>query len=135
MKYLIGLTLMLFALVTVAATTMTAEAVKGAGQNASVVNWRIYSADGSSAAIDSPSLMKRVVQVTGVFAGGTVTVQGSNDNTNWVTLKNAQGVGSGDATFTTAGIKELFETTRYVRATLSSSAASTDVSIKMLIVK
>ncbi len=61
------------------------------------------------------------VQVTGTFGGGTVTIEGSNDNTTWATLNNAQGTA---LTFTATGLKQVTERPRYIRPAVTGGAAS-----------
>jgi hypothetical protein len=63
----------------------------------------------------------RCVQVTGTFGGATITIQGSNDGTNWDTLNNAQGTA---ATFTAQGTKQLVEVPQFVRPLLSGGSGS-----------
>lgn len=55
----------------------------------------------------------RSVQVAGTFgAGGSVTVEGSNDGTNWATLADPQG---NPLVITTAKIEAILECVRFVR--------------------
>lgn len=67
----------------------------------------------------------RCVSVDGTFGGATVTVQGSNDGTNWYTLNNAQGTA---ATFTAAGIKQIVELPKFMRPLLSGGSGA-DVTV------
>lgn len=66
----------------------------------------------------------RTVHVTGTFGGATVTIQGSNDNTNWVTLNDTNGAA---LTFTAAGMKIMAENPSYTRAITSGGAGTTVV--------
>src|SRR3990170_2252557 len=84
--------------------------------------------DGTGSTIQLPGFADRTVQVAGTFGGATVTVQGSNDGTNWATLRDPQGA---DLTFTVAGIKQVLEVTRHIRAT-TSGGAGTDVDVTLL---
>jgi hypothetical protein len=54
----------------------------------------------------------RSVQVTGTFSTSTVTIQGSNDGTNWFTLNTPQGTAMN---FTAAGLLAVQEHTRFIR--------------------
>lgn len=58
----------------------------------------------------------------GGFNGATVTIQGSNDGTNWQTLTNPLGTA---ITFTAAGLQQVSEITRYIRPSLSVATAGT----------
>lgn len=55
----------------------------------------------------------RSFQVAGSFFGATVTLEGTNDGTNWVTLTDPLG---NAISFTAAGIKQVLEATWRVRA-------------------
>jgi hypothetical protein len=67
------------------------------------------------------------VQVAGTFAGATVTIQGSNDGSNWSTLSDPQGL---SLSFTSPGLKTVLEHTRYIRP-VSSGGAGTNLTISM----
>ena len=68
-------------------------------------------------------------QVVGTFAGATVSLQGSNDGVNYVTLTDPQG---NLLAFATAGLEAVVEHTRYVRA-VSSGGAGTDASVYLFL--
>lgn len=69
----------------------------------------------------------RSVQVTGTFGvGGTISLQGSNDGTNYVALNDSQG----DAiTLTAAGLVDIQELTRYIRPFVSAGDGTTDLDV------
>jgi hypothetical protein len=60
------------------------------------------------------------VQFTGTFGGATVVLQGSNDGTNWVTLKDTQGE---DISATDAGMFEFTSAARYLRVSASGGTS------------
>lgn len=64
-------------------------------------------------------------QVTGTFGGGTITWQGSNDNTNWhpMTLRS----GTGNMAFTAAAVHTANENPAWVRPAVTGG---TSVAIK-----
>ena len=71
----------------------------------------------------------RCVQVTGTFgAGGTVVIEGSNDNSNWATLDHAQGAA---ASGTAAGSRQIVETPRYVRPRVTAGDGTTSLTVSM----
>lgn len=73
----------------------------------------------------------RCVQVSGTFgSGGTATIQGSNDGTNWATLNNAQGTA---LAITTAAIKQIVETPRYVRPNITAGDGTTSLTVSFLV--
>ncbi len=72
----------------------------------------------------------RCVQVTGTFgAGGSISVQGSNDGTNYAILKNAQGTA---ATFTAAGIQQIVELPRYMRPLVTAGDGTTSLTATLV---
>lgn len=83
-------------------------------------SWALGNADTGNA-VDMHRWADRTVQVLGTFGGATVTIQGSNDNTNWVTLNDS---GSTALTFTAAGMKLILENPIYVRAISAGGTAS-----------
>lgn len=63
------------------------------------------------------------VQFVGTF-GDTILLQGSNDGTNWATLKD---VGGNDISTTGAAIFDLSTAVRYVRPSPGASISDVDV--------
>lgn len=59
------------------------------------------------------------VQATGTFGGGTVKVQGSNDNTNWVDLKDTGGLA---IEITGDGGAQFFSAYRYLRPLITGGS-------------
>ena len=68
----------------------------------------------------------KTVKVFGTF-GDTLTIQGSNDGTNWATLSDSTGV---PLEFTAAGIKLIAECPRYIRPSAGASITSVTVIIQ-----
>lgn len=69
------------------------------------------------------------VQVTGTFGSGTFALQGSNDGTNWVTLKDTAG---NDATLTAAGLIDFSTACAFVRPS-TSGGSSDDLDVTMIL--
>ena len=61
----------------------------------------------------------RAIQISGTFGGATVTIQGSNDGTNWNTMRDPASVAM---TFTAADIKQMLEMALYVRPIVTGGA-------------
>lgn len=82
---------------------------------------------------ESPGrLSDRSVQVSGTFgAGGSVTIQGSNDGINWNTLHSPSGT-SEPLTFTTAGLLEVLENTQYIRPIVTAGDGTTSLTVNLL---
>lgn len=83
--------------------------------------------DSAPAAIDMSEYADRSIQVVGSFNSGTVVLEGSNDGTNYVTLTDPQG---NALSFTSAGIEQIQELTRYIRPRVS---AGTGVDVDVFI--
>lgn len=67
----------------------------------------------------------RCFQVTGTFgAGGSLTIEGSNDGTNWSILSDPQG---NPLTFTTGRIEQALELPRYVRPRVTAGDGTTNL--------
>lgn len=82
-------------------------------------------------AVEQTGAAHRSVQVFGTFgAGGTVTIQGSNDGTNWATLTDPQG---NALTFTTAKIEAVQELTRYIRPASVAGDGTTNLTVIILL--
>lgn len=69
-------------------------------------------ADSSPAPVSMLEWADRSVQVVGTFGGGTITIEGSNDGSNWATLTDPQG---NNLAITSAKIEQISEMTLYVR--------------------
>lgn len=70
------------------------------------------------------------VQVGGTFGTSTVTIQGSNDGTNWVNLNDKANIGSA-CSFTSAGIKGVLQFTKFIRP-IVSAGTGTGISVILI---
>jgi hypothetical protein len=91
--------------------------------------WALTTADSDGRAVQWVDYSDRTFTATGTFGGGTLTIEGSNDGTNWVTLSDA--AGGGNATATAATALTIVELTRFVRPNLTGSTAAT-VSVTLI---
>lgn len=67
----------------------------------------------------------RCIQVTGTFgAGGSLTVEGSNDGVNWAPLADPQG---NPMTFTSQRIEQALELPRFVRPRVTAGDGTTSL--------
>ena len=82
------------------------------------------------AAIEIPGRADMSVQVVGTFDTATLTMQGSNDGTNWAPLTDPQG---NAIAMTVAGIEQILEKTRYIRPLVSSVGATTDLDVHLYV--
>jgi hypothetical protein len=75
--------------------------------------------------IDWVDFADRCFQVTGTFgAAGSITIQGSNDGTNWSALSDPQG---NPLTFTSSKIEQALELPRYVRPIVTAGDGTTSL--------
>lgn len=80
----------------------------------------LYTYDNLDTADSSPTALELTgtapalgfIQAVGTFGGGTVKLQGSNDNTNWVDLNDVTGTAIG---LTAAGGAEFTTSALYIR--------------------
>ena len=79
-------------------------------------------ADSSPSAIlsDGTSSIAGFIQAIGTFGGGTVKLQGSNNNSTWVDLLDVTGVAIG---LTAAGGKEFTTSCVYIRPLITGGTA------------
>lgn len=77
---------------------------------------------------DAPDFQDRTVQITGTFGtGGSVTIQGSNDDgTTWATLTDPLG---NNLTFTAAGMKQITELPQYIRPFVTAGDGTTSLNV------
>lgn len=98
-------------------------------ESAYLVTWEaLTNVETSGTAVQGYGYADRSIQVVGTFNGATVTIQGSNDGTNWVSMTDVLG---NAISMTTAGLKQIVEITRYIRPSVTSAGASTDVDVLM----
>jgi hypothetical protein len=105
------------------------RALQGA-QSVALASWALGNAD-TGVAIEMTDWSDRSVQVEGTFGAATVVIQGSNDGANFETLRDPQGVA---LSFTSSGLKQVLETTRFIRPA-SSGGTATAVTVTMVMRK
>ena len=69
---------------------------------------------------------KRCVSITGTFGGATVTLQGSNDDTNYFTLTDQQTVAISK---TAAALEQVNELPRFVKPVVTGGDGTTDIDV------
>jgi hypothetical protein len=90
--------------------------------------WEALGDADTGEAVEVANFADRSIQVAGTFGSATVTVQGSNDGTNWATLNDPQG---NALAVTSAKIEQILELTRYLRVT-TSGGTGTDLDVTLL---
>ena len=113
--------------------TITATVTKvpdGGVTNVYIALWEAMGNADTGTAVQMAGASDRSVQVQGTFGAATVTIQGSNDGTNYQTLTDPQG---NALTWTTANrLEQISELTRYVRA-ITAGGTGTDINVTMLL--
>lgn len=100
------------------------------GSRSNVFVWPALANGDTGLPIEIPGLANRSVQVTGTFgAGGSITMQGSNDGSNWATLTDGDG---NNITITAAKIENIYEFTRYVRPSVTAGDGTTALTITLV---
>ena len=83
----------------------------------------------TGAPLDWTEYADRCLQVTGTFgAGGSCTIQGSNDGSNWSPLTDPQG---NALTFTSQKIEQALELPRYVRPIVTAGDGTTNLVVTL----
>lgn len=97
---------------------------------ACLFTWTGLDLDDSGIPIECVGYADRTVQVTGTFGtGGSVTIQGSNDKTNWFALTDPQG---NAITKTAAGLELIMEAPLYLRPIVTAGDGTTSLTVSIL---
>ena len=94
-----------------AVTTTTSNLESG---DIRIVSFAMTAASDVSPVIESAQWADRSVQIAGTYGTSTVTIEGSNDGTNYATLNDAQG--NALSAINADKIEQMLEVTRYLRA-------------------
>lgn len=86
-------------------------------------------ADGPDFKVEGQRALAGCVQVIGTFGGATITLRGSNDGTNYFTLKDLQG---NDISFTATGAAEFSTSAAYI-SPASSGGSGDDVDVILVL--
>lgn len=113
-----------------ATVTPTLTKVGDQDDAAILLSWALTTANTDGSPVEWTQWADRCFTAFGTWGGATLTIQGSNDGTNWFTLSNA--AGATGATFTADGGKSIIELPRYVRPNLTTPGAGATVSVQLL---
>lgn len=91
------------------------------GDNFRTVVWSGLATGDQGTPFEMPTFSDRSVQVQGTFGGCTVTIEGSNDGTNWHALNDPQG---NPLAFTAAKVEQVMEVTRFIRPNVTAGAGT-----------
>ena len=109
------------------APTITDVSPSGDG-SAFIASWGPCAAGDTCNPVSFPKHNDVSFQVAGTISGSTFTLQGSNDGTNYIGLRDPT---STTISFTAADIKAVLEHTRYVKPVITGGTASA-ITITML---
>src|SRR5687767_1915693 len=94
-----------------------------------LVVWTGLDVDDSGSPVEIPGFPDRTVTIEGTFSvGGSCTLQGSNDGTNYYSLTDPQG---NAITKTAGGVELVTENTRYVRPLVTAGDGSTAIQVRL----
>lgn len=87
-----------------------------------IFTWETLTEADTAASIvpNGTTTLAGTLQVFGTFGGATLVLQGSNDNSNWVTLRDTDG---SNISFTTAGYAEFSTGMAYLRVSASGGSS------------
>lgn len=99
--------------------------------NTADIMWGGLDGTDTGAAVEAPRFPEKTLMVTGTFGStaSILTMQGSNDENNWYTLTDDFGT---DLTFTAADVKSIRQNPRFIRPSLSSTAATSCVNVHIV---
>lgn len=109
-----------------AVTSFTSVKAPGPIGSALVVTWPTVPVGNTGSPVENPAHSDRSVQVTGTFGGSTVTIEGSNDGSNWSTLTDTA---AGALTFTSAGLRQILQVTRYIRPSVAAGSGTPTITL------
>ena len=96
-------------------------------RNAVLYTWTGLLNGDQGSAVEAADWADRTVQIAGTFGvGGSVTLEGSNDNSNWVALTDPQG---NAVTKTAAGLEVFEEGPRYIRPNVTAGDGTTSLTV------
>lgn len=88
--------------------------------------WSAVPNGNQGAAVPLASFTDRSVQVTGVQGvGGSMQLEGSNDNVNWFILRDPLGSNLVFTTIGTSNLKQILEYTRFIRPNVTAGDGTT----------
>ena len=113
-----------------ATRTATIQRGPSGHRNASLVTWTGLANGDDGSAYADVDFVDRTVQIQGTFgAGGSITIEGSNDGTTWFALTDPQG---NAITKTAAGIEIVEEAPLYTRPRVTAGDGTTALTVVLL---
>lgn len=101
------------------------------GQKAWQVQWANMANGQTGVPVDLIEYSDRSVQLEGTFgSGGSVSIQGTNDLTNWETLRDPS---STALTLTSAGLHGILELTGQIRPNVTAGDGTTALTVTLVV--
>lgn len=95
-----------------------------------LIGWTGLDSDDSGSPAEVLDYPDKTVTITGTFGtGGSITMQGSNDNSNWFSLTDPQG---NAITKTAAAMELISECPRYIRPLVTAGDGTTSLAVQVL---
>jgi len=95
-----------------------------------IAQWTAVLNAGDGTPAELGDFADKSVQVTGTFGvGGSISLEGSNDGTNYVILTKPGGTA---ATLTAAGLIAIVESTRFVKPVVTAGDGTTSLNVTLL---
>ena len=96
-----------------------------------MVDWSGLLNGDDGAPVQLPAYADRSVQVAGTFGvGGTIVIEGSNNGTNYVTLRDVLGSA---ISLTAADIKTVLDLPRYIRPRVTAGDGTTSLAVTLIV--
>lgn len=114
-----------------ATRTADVDYAPNGNSNAALVTWEglLSASSDVGSTFEAADYADRTIQLIGTLGvGGEVTIQGSNDGTNWATLTDHEG---NDLVLTALGIRLVAEGPRYLRPAATNGDGTTDLDVIM----
>lgn len=92
--------------------------------------WNLTTANTDGAPVEWVAYSDRTFAAVGTWGGATITIEGSNDGTNWMPLSDA--AGAADATAAANKVMTVVELTRYVRPNLTTPGTGAAVTASLV---
>ncbi len=110
--------------------TLTSRLQIGGDDSCVLFTWALTSTNTDGLPIEWTQWSDRCLQFVGTWGGATLTMQGSNDGTNWFTLSKA--ANGNDFTATADGGEQVIETPRFFRPNLTTAGVGASISVLLL---
>jgi hypothetical protein len=99
------------------------------GVPACIIGWSGLLNGDTGAAVEMVDYADKTCTIIGTFgAGGSITIQGSNDNSNWFAMTDAQ---TQAVTKTASAMELIVENPRYIRPSVTAGDGTTNLTVQI----